>query len=444
MVFDLLSSEFGRKVSAFVLALIGFCVWLGIIYLFDCAHRFVGEESRLFEVGKKIGNGPGTLVEVCTGIRSKYGGIDFIAFLSWPRQESITTESEFETLRKERSLFGDRRPTIYPRLLTLAAPVFVFVVGGALSYLFGTPEYNLQTFLGDPIVYVFAGLSAIFFDTIFTFDRRLFEAIEDVRPAFDVDDGEFYGFFGHLVERLYEPLPSAPNPEDQRFHWPRELYLVATLLGVFGLQFVGNPPGGPAPVRAFMILLTFFGIFGIGVFLWILLVMFVFMTVGVTDLPIHVTPTSPYDNLGLEPYSKFVVAITVRIFLTLALGGVAIFTVGSPFIVSLVVLNTTVIFLWFVGTQYGLHVSILQSKRDYSPWVKPGHSATLDEGPTRKWDSDSIRVSNSLFETRRQIRQLPNWPVNFTSVLTVVSSAGISLLPAFLPALRTAVTQLGA
>lgn len=212
---------------------------------------------------------------------------------------------------------------------------------------------------------------------------------------------------------------------------------------VFGLQYVGNPPGGSVPVRAFLIVLTFFGVFAIGVFFWILIVMFVFMTVGVADMPIHVTPTSRYDNLGLEPYSSFVVAITVRVFLTLALGGFATITNPSPFIVSLVVLNTTIIFLWFVGTQYGLHVSIVRSKKAYIPWVKPWHSATLKPGPTRSRESNSLVVSDSLFETRRQIRRLPNWPVNFTSVLAVVSSAGVSLLPAFSPVLQTAISQLG-
>lgn len=440
---EVVLSQVRQKIGAFGLALVGFWFWLRVIYLFDCGHRFVEEEGRLFKAGKTMGSVLRTLVEVVADIRSQYGGTNFMRFLSWPQQDPITTKSEFETLRTERSLFGDRRPTIYPALLTVAAPIFVFVVGGALSYWFGTPEYNLSTFFTDPVIWVFAGLSAIFFNTIFTFDRRLFEAIEDIRPAFDTDDEEFYRFFGHLVERLYEPLPSAPSPEGRRSHWPRDLFLAATVAVVFGLQFVGNPPGGPVPIRAFLILLTFFGIFAIGVFLWILLVMFVFMTVGVSDMPIHVTPTSQYDNLGLEPYSKFVVAITVRVFLTLALGGFAIITERSPFIVSLVVLNTTVIFLWFVGTQYGLHVSILRSKKNSGPWVKPWHSATLDDGAIRNSDSDSLLVSNNLFETRRQIRRLPNWPVNFTSVLTVVSSAGISLLPAFSPVLQTVVSQLG-
>lgn len=443
MVFDLVPFEFERKVPAFVLALVGFCLWLLVIYLFDCGHRYVEEGSRPFDMGKKIGNTFRSVVKFFSGICSKYGGTNVMRLLSWPQQDPIMTKSEFDELRRKRSLFGDRRPTIYPTLLTVAAPVFVFAVGGALSYGFGTPEYNLETFLTDPIIWVFASLSAIFFDTIFTFDRRLFEAIEDIRPAFDADDKEFYGFFGHLVERLYEPLPSAPRPEGRRIHWPRELLLGGTVAVVLGLQFVGNPPGGPVPVRAFLILLTFFGIFAIAVFFWILLVMFVFMTVGVTDMPIHVTPTSRYDNLGLEPYSSFVVAITVRVFLTLALGGFAIITKRSPFIVSLVVLNTTVIFLWFVGTQYGLHVSILRSKKAYSPWVKPWHSATLKPGPTRSRESESLVVSDSLFETRRQIRRLPNWPVDFTSVLTVVSSAGVSLIPAFSPVLQAAVTQFG-
>lgn len=443
MVFDLELIEFAQKVLAFIFALGGFSLWLLVIYLFDCGDRCVDEEGRVFDVGKRIGNGLRSVVEFFSGIRTKYGGTNIMQQLSWPQQESITTKSEFDELRKKRSLFADRRPTLYPTLITVAAPIFVFTVGGALSYTFGTPEYNLETFLTDPIIWVFAGLSTIFFNTIFTFDRRLFEAIEDIRPTFDTDDEEFYGFFGHLVERLYEPLPSTPKPEGRRVHLPRELLLGGTVAVVFGLQFVGNPPSGPVPIRAFLILLTFFGVFAIAVFFWILFVMFVFMTFSVTDMPIHVTPTSEYDNLGLEPYSAFVVAITVRVFLTLALGGFAIITNRSPFIVSLVVLNTTVIFLWFVGTQYGLHVSILRSKKAYSPWVKPWHSATLSPGPTRSQESESLVVSDRLFETRRQIRRLPNWPVDFTSVLTVVGSAGLSLLPAFSPVLQAIVMQFG-
>lgn len=433
---DFPSSQVNQKAIAFALALAGFCVWLIAIYLFDSGHRYVREDNSMLDKARRASRFFGD-------VRSKYGGTNFIRLLSWPRQESITTESEFEALRRRRSLVGDRRPTIYPTLLTVSAPIFVFVVGGTLSYWFGTPEYDLETFLHDPIIWVFAPLSAIFFDTIFTFDRRLFVAIEEIRPAFDVDDETFYGFFGHLVERLYEPLPSAPSPEGRRVHRPRDLLLVGTVTVVFGLQFVGNPPSGPLPIQAFLILLTFFGVFAIAVFLWILFVMFVFMTVGVADMPIHVTPTSRYDNLGLEPYSKFVVAITVRVFLTLALGGVAAMANQSPFIVSLVILNTTIILLWFVGTQYGLHVSILRSKKAYSPWVKPWHSATLEEGPTRSREANSLPISESLFETRRQVQRLPNWPVDFTSVLTVASSAGLSLIPAFSPVLRAAFAQLG-
>jgi hypothetical protein len=138
-----------------------------------------------------VGSALRRLVEFFSDIRSRYGGTNIIRFFSWPQQDPITTESEFERLERERSLFGGRRPTIYPTLLTFAAPVFVFVVGGALSYRFGTPAYNLETFVTDPIILVFAGLSAIFFDTIFTFDRRLFEAIKAIRPAFDTDDEEF-------------------------------------------------------------------------------------------------------------------------------------------------------------------------------------------------------------------------------------------------------------
>lgn len=428
---------FKRTAYAYSIALVGFCLWLVAIYLFTSSHRYVEKRNWLLAGSRRVGG-------YLDGLREKYGGTNFMRVLSWPRQESITSESEFEAFREKRSLLGDPEPTIYPTLLTVTAPLFVFVVGGILSYQFGTPEYNLETFLTDPIVWVFAALSAIFFDTIFTFDRRLFEAIEAIRPAFDTDDERFYEFFGHLVERLYEPLPAAQSPEGRRVHGPRELLLVGTVAVVFGLQFVGNPPSGPVPIRAFLILLTFFGIFAIAVFLWILVVMFVFMTVGVSDMPIHVTPTSRYDNLGLEPYSDFVVAITVRIFLTLALGGFAIVTKRSPFIVWLVVFITPgVVFLWFVGTQYGLHVSILRSKKAHSPWVKSWHSATLTEGPTRSWDSDALDVSDRLFETRRQIRRLPDWPVDFTNGLKVVGSAGASLLPALTPVLQTAVTQLG-
>jgi len=332
----------------------------------------------------------------------------------------------------------------------------------SLGYLISFQSDFASAYLQDPIPPVFAGISFVFLGAVFTFDRRIFETATKIEPSFTTNPAEYYGFFGHLIERIYEPWPFANYEGSRLFHPPTvALQLLGTgyviLLAVTG---VGSPPTAqPLPVRLYLFSITLIGLLGLVIISWILIVTFVFMAFGLQDLNIKIVLTRSDDNLGLQPYGAFIVSITVRIFAALAIGGFATITSPSAFVISNFAFGSTAILIWFLGTQYGLHKSIVRAKQRYTNQLEEHYPTEVRGGRLLHQESkigpnqalnirvqnqsipNSIDIQNSqsrelqdvqaVLEVKRRVDELPNWPVNTRNIIKLSGSVLASLLSVF-------------
>jgi hypothetical protein len=369
-----------------------------------------------------------------------YGGRGIFAALSWDRHTEFDTSTppaeQFDTFRRAVSIteWCDSNG-VMPRLLTYGFPVTIYLLGYVLSRLTDTAP----RFLHDPVPLVFAGVSFVFIHTIFRFDRQLFDVIESIEPAFEMDEAAYYSFFGELVERVYEPWRRSYRSGSGRIHAPTAGGFLLGMGYVIGLAVtnVGNAPSGqPLAMRAYFWLTTLIGVFGLVVIGWTVFVIFVFMAIAAKQLPIRLVLTRNHNNLGLQPYGRFVVSITIRIFVALAIGGIATVTRPSPFIYSIFVFVSVVILSWFVGTQYGLHRSIVEAKERSLRKIEEEYpvqfpSEIVASTATDVGDGASIEHARTGIVLKRQIDSLPDWPVNLGNVLKLAGSVAGSTLSVF-------------
>lgn len=425
----------GIYLGSVVLAILLFVLWLGTVRLMDQLNEIqVTEAQRRFARLRGAGDRAATL--------AASGRARVSQRLWWEYPESIDSIAAFRAIERNQSLRRGRDQWCVPVMITVLAPVVIVGLGCLMAVTdavllahAGDLDTDIVGFvvtwiLTDTITWIFAGLGVIFFNTVFLLDARLFETIGRIESAFDEPRETFYATFGEMARRLYEPLPTN-SPGGAGFHPPWILLLVVVLVVGVGVQFLqGSPRGKPPFVQSYFIFLTFMGLFAIGVLLWVFSVVFVYSTRNVPTLSVNIPPTSEWGNLGFAPYGAFVTAITFRITLTLALGLVAIATIDSfPFIVGLAVFNLGTILVWFFGAQWGIHRAIVTSKRE--------HLRTLEIERERD-GSSSMNAANEIYTLRRNIKDLPEWPVNFSSVLTVVGSWIASVVPALLVRLSAA------
>lgn len=311
-----------------------------------------------------------------------------------------------------------------PWLLIVGIPLGLYLSGLAVAVASGWgTEY-----LNDPVPPVFAVATFQFLEGVRKFERGFFGTVTRIRTAFDEPPERFYGFFGSLVERLYEPWPTSDTPTSWA-HPTRLLYLgLVGYVVVLAVTGIGNPPHDrPLATAAFYWLMTLIGIGEVVVLAWTILITFVFMGLQANDLRIAIDPLRKHENLGLRPYGAFVVSIASRLFLALAVGGFALLTAPSPFATTLFVGGVGVFLAWFVGTQYGLHRSILRAKQRHRERVrelyKGYHPDAIDEA-----DIEHVRHTCDAAEYARQLDRLPNWPVTWRSALQVVATVIISLV----------------
>lgn len=308
----------------------------------------------------------------------------------------------------------------YKRAIVLGSPFIVLGLWVAGRIVSRRPVLVAEGLPVGEIVAVFMGLSVIFFRTIFVFDDRLFDMITDIRPAFEASDEEFYAFFGRMAKRLYEPLPTSPAPDDQYVvvHPPTATLMTAAAALIFygnARANPGSPVHKPVLLYAYNVFLTFLGLFAIVIFLWVTSVMFVYMSYKVREMDVTIDPARTHNNLGLRPYGQFVLTITGYILLTLALGGFALVTSFSQFILGLFVLNLIGIPFWFVSTQYGLHRSIVEAKQDFA--VSTAGDASLE-------------AAESGFAISESVDRITEWPVNVSTFIEVAIYAIASTGPA--------------
>lgn len=285
-----------------------------------------------------------------------------------------------------------------------------------------------QSYLRDPVPPVFAITTMLFLEGVWKFDRNLFPTIHAIETAFDEPPERFYGFFGELVERVYEPWPT--GRQVSLAHPTRLAYVAAlgyvVLLAVTG---IGSPPADrPWPNIAFFWGMTVVGLVEVIALLWVVAVMFAYMTRHVQPLDVALDPLRKPENLGLQPYGTFVVRITSRIFLVLAVGGFGVLTTPSAFTVTLFLGGIVVFLAWFASTQYGLHVAILRAKRRYREQLRevaPADGFALQSADDL--DIDSVRAARDAVLYARDLEELPDWPVTWKNLLQLAGSIALTI-----------------
>ncbi|MEF8915514.1 hypothetical protein [Natronomonas sp.] len=330
----------------------------------------------------------------------------------------------FEAFGEEVSIVGALEARVNPWAVIFGLPIAIYLLGLTIAFATGWG----REYLNDAVPPVFAITMFQFLEGARKFDQEFFEMLQDVEEAFDETEARFYGFCGSLAERLYEPWPTAPTPTSW-LHPTRLLYVVlagyVVLLAVTG---IGSPPANrPVANIVFFWMMTFVGIGEAVVLLWTISVTFVFMAIYAQDLDIKLDPLRGPENLGLRPYGSFVVSITIRLFLVLAVGGFSLFTTPSAFVTTLFVGGLCVFGIWFVGTQYGLHRSISRAKDRHREKVRAMHS---DYDIEAKSDPDIEQVRNARLATEyaNQLDSLPSWPVTWRSVVRLVATIVITLV----------------
>lgn len=304
-------------------------------------------------------------------------------------------------------------------------PLVIYLIGLAIAFATGWG----QEYLLDPVPPVFAITTMLFLEGVWKFDRNLFSTVGKIENAFDEPPERFYGFFGELVTRLYEPWFTGRRVS--LTHPTRLAYIGAlayvVLLAVTG---IGNPPSDrPWPNIAFFWGMTVVGLIEVVALLWAVAVMFAYMARHAQRLEVALDPLREPENLGLQPYGTFVVAITSRIFLVLAVGGFGVLTTPSPFTVTLFVGGIIVFLAWFASTQYGLHIAIVNAKERYREELravtpKAGFELQSSDDP----DIDRVREARDAVLYARHLENLPDWPITWKNLFRLAGSLALTLL----------------
>lgn len=330
----------------------------------------------------------------------------------------------FEAFGEDVSIVGAFEARVNPWVVIFGLPIAIYLLGLTIAFATGWG----QEYLNDPVPPVFAITMFQFLEGARKFDKEFFAMLRDIEGAFDETEARFYGFCGSLAERLYEPWPTSSTPTSW-LHPTRLLYVgflgYVVVLAVTG---IGAPPTDrPVADIAFFWLLTAIGIGEVVVLLWTISVMFVFMAIYAQHLDIKLDPLRGPENLGLQPYGSFVVGITIRLFLVLAVGGFSLFTTPSAFITTLFVGGLCVFAIWFVGTQYGLHRSISRAKDEHREKVRAMHS-DYDIETNSDPDIEQVRNARLATEYANQLDSLPSWPVTWRSIVRLVATIVITLV----------------
>lgn len=335
----------------------------------------------------------------------------------WPTFESAAA------LRDHQQAVGFfptiRRHGVHPALLLAGLPATVYLLGLTCRWL------GVETFLTrSPHTAVFSADVFVLLFLMYYGEHRFVPVLEQMRPSFEMDDADFYTFFGRLADKLYVSLPFTPHSLENRLYVLSRAVLAvsvtAMLVAAVAVAWTPLAPLGPVGSALYLVflgamaVLAGFAIYG-GV--WWGGVVALYMGVKVADCRIRLDITRAADNLGLRPYGVHVLKVSTIVFVGL---GIAAWTLVSRFnLFSLALVGAGVLVLptLFVGSQYGLHRAIQHSKAARLRELRGTYTDDLD-----RWFSDRaveqrptsdleehVRV-HSMIMTKREIEALPEWP----------------------------------
>jgi hypothetical protein len=350
----------------------------------------------------------------------------------------IASVSDLRAFHDEVSVWNQLvRNGINPLVFTVAFTLAVVTPGAVLAFGYGV-DHPLAT--GPMLVVLACNTALTVFATLFI-DTRFPRVVEQIRPSFDVDDETYYGFFGRFFERLYHlsffsPLARGPNGRSHRpTFW---VSLGATYVGWAVALGVVLPTDLPAALPVRLLAVGYF-LFVVGFATMTLFTATAFvaitglyLAVRITDFTIQLNPMLEDEHYGLEPFGRFLFhTLFIGLAMVATAGGVGLVT-RNPVLWLFTVLGTPLVLVWFVGSQYGIHRAIVNTKRARLRRLHERYAEQMDRtflNSTPEPDIDAISRSESFVRIKDHIRELPNWPTDTRTVYHVVTTALVSNIP---------------
>lgn len=328
---------------------------------------------------------------------------------------------------------------IRPSLVPVTLPVALFLSGVAVSAYYD----QLGTYVTSGSSLVVCFNFAVFLATVLWADHRGPSVVADIRDVFDVDDDRYYGFFGRLVTRLYEPFPwtGGPDGTGQWFHAPTAvafagltalLFVLAKVTPLMTLLTRTNWSSLPTGFKAFL-LFQFLVPIGASVLVaWVVVVLLVFMGVRARSLDVRLDPTRAESHLGLEPYSRLALRMGYASLLLLTTSGVFVIQAPEPSMLLAYGYLSILPLVGVVGGNYGLHRAILQAKRRRFAHLRETYADELEHwffGTADEVEPD--RSIEEFLEVKREIEALPDWPFDVQRFVELLLLAVVSNLSVF-------------
>lgn len=273
-------------------------------------------------------------------------------------------------------------------------------------------------------------------------DKHLLKTMLKIRSAFATEDNEYYRFVGRFLQRLYEPSPFAGRGEGIRIHlgsmssYGLTFALLLLLVTQLPEQLIVLERSAPsAALQAYVILTIALLSFGLSHGFWITGCLVWFMGHRAAKLPIRLSAVRSIDNLGLEPYGKFILHGALIGFLGLIVTGLGYLLSPHPLLMAVTILGSILFIGWYIGAQYGLHRSMVQAKKDRLDELNDAYMRLNREW----WDDSTSEISTEdalknhcLIGFKCEIEDLPTWPGRSEEFAQIGTAAIVSHIPFYL------------
>lgn len=360
----------------------------------------------------------------------------------------ITSAADLRAFHEEVSVWNRLvRSGVNPYVFTAVFTLLVVGPGAVLAFWYGV-DHPLAT--GPMLVVTACNTALTVFATLFI-DTRFPKAIEKIRPSFDVDDETYYGFFGRFFERLYHLSfysPIASGPKGRSHHPGFWFALGVTYVGwalALGLVLPANlPPTLPSRLLGIGYFLFIVGFATITLFTAtaFVAVTALYLGVRITRFTIQLNPMLENEHYGLEPLGRFLFhTLFIGLAMVAIAGGVGLVT-WNPVLWVFTLLGTPLVLTWFVGSQYGIHRAIVNTKRARLRRLHERHAEQMDQTflhSTPEPDIEAVSRSESFVHIKNHIKDLPNWPTDTRTVYHVVTTALVSNIPSAIGILITVI-----
>lgn len=313
-------------------------------------------------------------------------------------------------------------------------PLTMFIFGLVLNY--GGSNHSLVTL--PALVVIWFDLFILLF-LMFWGEKRLLETLIEIRPAFTLDNQEYYQFIGQFLQRLYEPSPFASHDRGIRIHLASLITYCLTFVLLLLLstqlpeQLVVVEGFGPSiALQAYVVATIALVNFGLCHGFWTTGCLVWFMGIRAKELPIRLNAARSIDNLGLRPYGKFILYAALIGFSGLLVTGLGYLITPHPLLMAVTILGSVLFIGWYIGAQYGLHKSMVRAKKDRINQLNEKYVVITEQwfsAPTAETRSDLIMEIHSLLGLKREIEELPTWPGKTIEFAQIGSAAIVSNIP---------------